>query len=106
MSTSFREDVAWAAGFFDGEGGIYYYPDGSGRYTVSARIGQKDPELLCRFASVVGVGNIYGPYGSSVCHSWVAGNFEAVQHVVATLWFFLGPTKRDQAAMAFKALRG
>lgn len=50
-------DAAWAAGFFDGEGCFTM----SGPYP-HASIGQCAPELLLRFQSIVGVGNVTGPY--------------------------------------------
>lgn len=56
---------AWAAGFFDGEGTAGCWNRGPQRishYNVQARIGQTDRVVLDRFATIVGVGKIYGPY--------------------------------------------
>jgi len=55
-----RHDLAWAAGFFDGEG----WANRSGR-GVQARINQAGPddvpEVLLKFQRAVGVGRIKGP---------------------------------------------
>lgn len=53
-------ELAWAAGFFDGEGSIgVIRRDG----TLHVQIGQNDPRPLDRFARAVGTGQVRGPYG-------------------------------------------
>lgn len=100
-----REQLAWAAGFFDGEGNAGIY----GSRTVRARIGNTDLAQLQRFMSVVRVGKIYGPYrnGKGIVNGaktytsrpiyfyWVSG-FEDVQHLMCLLWSWLSQPKRDQ----------
>lgn len=64
------ENIAWAAGFFDGEGNVSYarsYPSAkTGRVTAQlcAQIAQKgdNREVLEVFQHAVGFGKIYGPY--------------------------------------------
>ena len=59
-----NEDLAWAAGFFDGEGCT------SGGTNVRCPviiIGQVHREVLEKFLMVLGVGTIYGPYED---HRW------------------------------------
>lgn len=56
-------DIAWAAGFFEGEGCFYahYYrprEDGSRVMRVHASLAQKDRRLLTRFQQIVGFGSI------------------------------------------------
>lgn len=55
-------ELAWAAGFFDGEG--YVGTSKSGRYlNIRCAIGQSySPETLYRFLSAVGVGKVVGPF--------------------------------------------
>jgi len=49
-----RENLAWAAGFFDAEGCFSTTP----RTGVCASITQTDRELLDRFQSIVGIGKV------------------------------------------------
>ena len=63
------EDVAWAAGLFEGEGtintGKSYYVNGEKRARktpqITIRIGMTDIEPLERFAAIFG-GSVTGPY--------------------------------------------
>lgn len=50
-------DVAWAAGLFEGEGTISYSRDQYPKLGIE----MTDYDVLCRFQSVVG-GCLYGPY--------------------------------------------
>jgi hypothetical protein len=52
-----REELAWAAGLFEGSGTIV--PNGT---LPVLRIGLTDRGVLERFHKIVGVGKIYGPY--------------------------------------------
>jgi hypothetical protein len=94
-----REELAWAAGFFDGEG--HTSPDG-----LSMEIYQTDPRPLERFrAAVGGIGKVSGPRpparGSrKVSWTWDAYNWADTQAVIAMLWAFLSAPKRDQARKA------
>jgi hypothetical protein len=98
-----REALAWAAGFFDGEG-CFSYSNAGGYGVVS--IGQTEREPLERFLEAVGgLGKIYGPYfkeypGRHSKKPWFnyrAHRKESVQAIVGLLWFWLGSTKRSQA---------
>lgn len=97
-----REELAWATGFFDGEGCFSYME--RARYGV-ATIGQTDPRVLERFRDAVRVGKVYGPYRKeypgrlSKRPQWIyrAHRREHVQAIAAMLWFKLGPIKREQA---------
>lgn len=98
-----REELAWAAGFFDGEG-CFSYTDKAG-YGAAA-IGQVDREPLERFQRAVGgMGRIYGPYfklypgrvSKQPWHQYRIYRREHLQAVTALLWFKLGTTKRRQA---------
>jgi hypothetical protein len=67
-----RQELAWAAGFFDGEGHVCLHrctPNGRGRaegyVSLEVTISQIDPRVLYRFAEAVGHGRILGPYGYS-----------------------------------------
>ncbi len=94
-----REELAWAAGFFDGEGHV-----GLASRGLRASLTQCDPRPLHRFrAAVLGLGSISGPLrvkghdNWSPRWTWCTQNFEGVQATVAMLWTFLSEPKRDQA---------
>jgi hypothetical protein len=105
-----REELAWAAGFFDGEGCFSFAE--RARYGV-ATIGQTDVQALERFRHAVGVGTIYGPYdykypGRMSKRPWWndrAHRREHLQAIVTMLWFKLGPIKRQQALVVLRSYR-
>ncbi|GAA4946265.1 hypothetical protein HD597_006787 [Nonomuraea thailandensis] len=101
-----RESLAWAAGFFDGEGHVHYgvtrRTEGGTPYRrIGISIAQSDRERLDRFAAVIGVGKVNGPYNSrneraKPFHQWAVNTFEYVQHTGVVMWTWLGPAKRQQ----------
>jgi hypothetical protein len=102
-------ELAWVAGFFDGEG--YIGAGGAlGRRTIEISIAQASngsvPVTLTRVAFVLGVGRLGGPrilpnaWSRLPQYVWRAKAFEEVQFSVAVLWTWLGPVKRAQAREA------
>lgn len=96
-----REELAWAAGFFDGEGSFTHGGNtgpGSGRYAV-VRITQTDAAVLHRFRrAVTSIGRVTGPHLTAhrpAFHYCAYGN-EKSQAIGAMLWAFLSPPKRVQ----------
>jgi hypothetical protein len=101
-------ELAWAAGFFDGEGHVRASPRKHERPSLAVQMSQIDPRVLERFRRAVGFGHIYGPYaptGPRHHSKWEYRLYglERVQTVAAYLWTWLSPVKREQFA---KALRG
>ncbi len=102
------EEVAWAAGFFDGDGCFSYTK--AGKY-VAVTIGQVGRERLDRFRSAVGVGRVLGPYDvrhpsrPSKLPQFVfrANGCERVRAIASGLWPHLGPVKRAQAQSALSS---
>jgi hypothetical protein len=100
-----REELAWAAGFFDGEG-CFSFTTKAG-YGAAA-IGQVDRAPLERFqAAVGGLGKIYGPYFKIYPGRGIGAKYrrEHVQAVVAMLWFKLGPSKKEQATRVLTKMK-
>lgn len=109
-----REDLAWAAGFYDGEGHTRYrllpldpLRQGNQQVQIGIVINQvsSNLEVLERFRRAVGgVGAINGPYKKphQPQHVYSTQSFQHVQHVICCLWPWLGSAKRNQA---LKALR-
>lgn len=115
-------ELAWAAGLFDGEGstsvsrrGGALRIDGTPYRRVVVTVGQSAavgaPEVLVRFRkAVLGLGAVHGPYGPhgrSRLPMWhfQATKWEEAQAIIALLWKFLSPPKRAQAVVALRAFR-
>src|SRR5712692_3138381 len=91
-----RHELAWAAGFFDGEGWANRVDRG-----VQARINQADPdgvpEVLLKFQRIVGVGRIGGPAVETSkvdIYHWIASSRPDVTRVAELIGPWLGPVKR------------
>jgi hypothetical protein len=101
-----REELAWAAGFYDGEGCTYAREAGRRQNRgsgIGMAIQQIDLRPLERFQSaVLGVGNLRGPYqhasakGRSPMYSWAIYNWRDANAVIGLLWEFLSEPKRQQ----------
>lgn len=76
-------ELAWAAGFFEGEGSVFKHSTKTKTPRLAASLDQTDaPELIERFLRAVGVGKTYGPYGSGsgrLRWRWAAYHGEAAQ---------------------------
>ena len=93
-----RHELAWAAGFFDGEG----WASRSGR-GVHARINQADPDgmpaVLLKFHRIVGVGRLKGPRceeGKQDLYWWEATSRSDVARVADAIGPWLSPPKRAE----------
>lgn len=103
-------ELAWAAGFFDGEGSlvlrhqVVHRKSGTYEYMRPlVSIGQVDPEVLHRFRKAVGVGFVDGPYQTKHRDVWKyrAQKFEEVQMVMILLWPWASSIKREQMRNSF-----
>lgn len=105
-------EIAWAAGFWDGEGCAYIQKgrprkDGTIALRPGLAISQSGgddvaPEVLLRFQRIVGCGAVTGPYVYKNPHArpawrWALHARSEITDVVALLWPYLGTEKRDQA---------
>lgn len=96
-------ELAWAAGFFDGEGTVSQTTaSGTRRRYLILRIGHVDPRPLERFAAAVGVGRVNGPYEQkggggkwSPHYAWQVAGSKA-EFVFSQLVPFLSPAKVEQ----------
>jgi len=108
-----REELAWAAGLFDGEGwiNIMHPSNRPGYQQLEVGLTQTDRQVLDRFKSAVGnLGSVYGPYGPrklgwSSYFRWQTATFEKGQAVIAMLWNFLSPVKKAQATEVLLEMR-
>lgn len=88
-------ELAWAAGFFDGEGCSSVGRNPKQRYYVIVCLNQRDRRALDRFhAAVAYRGAIYQRRGD-LCFAWSASSNQA-EDVMRMLWPYLGEVKREQ----------
>lgn len=103
-----REELAWVAGFVDGEG-YFGLTNTAGRPTDQRRykspkltISQCDRRVLDRVHESLGCGNITGPYVKKnikwrPSFTFHVSGFETTQAVICQLWPWLSPVKKEQA---------
>lgn len=103
-----EHEVAWAAGFFDGDGwaALVRYGRGSHRRPM-AQINQAGltgvPEVLVRFRDAVGVGRVAGPMirtGRHDLYRWVASSRADVARTGELIGPWLSSAKRGQFGAA------
>ena len=97
-------EIAWAAGFFDGEGSTSL-----DKSKPRVAIGQKDRQVLDRFKTAVGYGKVYGPYvyvNPPRTFFYYVVRRQQAEDVIACLWPFLSQIKREQATAVFGTMSG
>jgi hypothetical protein len=106
MGSYKREDLAWAAGLFEGEGCFSYSEVGKGRGSLHATVKMTDRDVIYRFQDVIGLGEITlcrpQRVGWKVQWNWQVGSFEHFQAVVALLWPWLCSRRRGKAKQILK----
>ena len=103
-----KKKLSWAAGLFEGEGSLGWRMYRGRPSSPIAQLISTDEDVVRRFASVIGLGNVNGPYqyGEKKPYwQWSAIGFEKVQHVVASLWHELGVRRRERAREVMLAVR-
>jgi hypothetical protein len=101
-----REELAWAAGFLDGEGSVGLHERRRPGKRLTFQAAQVSPVPLRRLQAALG-GRIHGPYGPyqsnhQPYYLWFLDGFERVQAAVAMVWPFLSSPKRDQATRVLR----
>lgn len=101
-------ELAWAAGFFDGEGWIGVVNSGKNKTVlIQAQINQVDPQVLQRFAEAVRLGQVKGPKqprNPNAQLQWriTFSGSDAVL-MISRIWDYLSPVKLKQAQRAIDA---
>jgi hypothetical protein len=107
-----REEIAWAAGLFEGEGSVFAnrVPAGTGRrndsVSIVAALTTTDRDVVDRFTSIVSVGAVHTerrirPRKARLVHHWRAYSANAI-YVIELFWPFLGERRREQVMSAFE----
>jgi hypothetical protein len=117
MATKYdTHELAWAAGFFDGEGSVRAKwmprrkPTHNPTRGIHAIVGQRDRHVLDRFQAAVGFGKVYGPYFTQTrdgapMYRWETGSRDNVNAVALLLWRWLSPVKQQQFEDSFELFR-
>lgn len=112
---SMSEELAWAGGFFDGEGSSYLTKHRTHEGYVNAAVEVRQsgwtgvPEVLYRLhLAFGGVGHINGPHdyewADAPVSRWKCEASDDVQLVIHRLMPFIGTVKRQQAMRVLKAV--
>jgi hypothetical protein len=108
--TTDTHELAWAAGFFDGEGSSSLNVQRDGRKTTALSIGQTNREPLDKFdRATSNIGAVGGPYQPknpkhTPWYRWSTGGLENCQLVMDMLWPWLCSIKREQWDVAKQGL--
>jgi hypothetical protein len=97
-----REELAFAAGLFEGEGSFKFHTSSRRPRAV---ISMTDLDSLSRFRLAVGMGRITGPYnytGGKDYYTYQIDGFEKVQALLAMLWPWLGERRQRRGAEVLK----
>lgn len=93
-------DIAWAAGFFDGEGTTSILKTQRDKYSyIRMGLSQKLHECLDRFYTIVQLGKIYKSNTRDI-RSWNCYKQGEVEQVLNLLWPYLSEVKKQQALLA------
>lgn len=101
-------EIAWAAGFFEGEGTVGVYSTGNKGYPtwlLTTTVSQVDGSPMKRFMDIVGIGRLRllarrGPKWRPVWR-WEADAAKAAD-VLAMIYPYLSGVKREQARLALE----
>lgn len=108
-------ELAWAAGFYEGEGCIYAMKHRR-IYRPAIHVSQSSdngmPYVLIRFQSAVGnIGSLYSrpigynnAYNKTPMYMFWTTKYDEVQLVINLLWPFLGVVKRGQIRRVYDRL--
>lgn len=95
-------ELAWAAGFFDGEGNVSYLVKRKSEPKLTLTVVQVGTTCLKRFRQAVGSKrefynyNPTGPYAGHIQQRFTLQNFEEIQITMIRLWPYLSRPKKDQ----------
>ena len=93
-------ELAWCAGFFDGEGTTSFLRKGT---WIGPRVSvaQNSEATLERFRQAVGIGKIYAHTTRPGMYQWTCQRKEDVNTVLNMLWPFLSEQKKEQAIKVY-----
>lgn len=105
MNTS---ELAWAAGFFDGEGTIFLAKRtnrGAPRYCVEVALSQRNPKPLDEFRRIVGEGTIKQHPSQGGIYRWRASSASACRVLALLSPYLVGKDEEARVAIEFQESR-
>lgn len=102
-----KEDLAWAAGLFEGEG--CFTVRTTGRPSPAAQVCSTDKDVVKRFKRIMGFGSIH-PYiknggKNKTVWVWSASRFETFQATIALFWKRLSKRRKARAKEILKFMK-
>lgn len=94
-------DLAWAAGFFDGEGTAYAKKNGAYSYLYLG-LSQRDSRPMKRWVDIVQCGKVYKKNSTTSgkeFNDWMCWG-DAVDILLNELWPYLSEPKKEQICQA------
>ena len=95
-----KDDIAWAAGLFEGEGCISVGSKRRPTHAPRVSLSTTDEDVVRRFAVIVRCGRVSGPHRKGKYKPfwlWKTGTFEHFQYIVCLLWYWLCNRRRQRA---------
>jgi hypothetical protein len=87
-------EIAWASGFFDGEGSIQVSGKFPNSRVIQIRVSQTDRRPLERFKEAVCCGNLTRDWGN--VSRWQVSGKKAID-VLEMMWPYMSDPKKEQA---------
>jgi hypothetical protein len=101
MKDATPEQIAWAAGLFEGEGCFHMGRRANGHMAVTARLAMTDGDIVERFHNIVGVGVDYGSRtrrrNEKPVFEWGAQSARDVAAVIEMFLPYLGVRRHAKA---------
>lgn len=99
-----KEEIAWAAGLFEGEGTVYLRPQKENCSAwARSSLSMSDIEPVAQFHEIVGFGNFGGPYGpyrkytnEKVSYRWTCNIWEEIIILFKSFEPWLSPRRIEQ----------
>ena len=104
MQSFKHEELAWAAGFMDGEAHFGLVASSNKNKHIHIQVCQTEDGPLERLQNILGRGKIYGPYNAKKADGsarkpykqFHIDSFEQVQYAICLLWTWLSRPKKNQ----------
>lgn len=104
-----REDLAWAAGLFEGEGFVGPHDYRKHRPAWMMAVVMTDEDVVRRFHRIVGVGTVCGPAkpraeGHLPTWRWQVASRKYIYALCVALWPFMGRRRQERMTQAIQEL--
>lgn len=98
-----EQEIAWAAGIWEGEGCWNAFRRPTGKMQVQSRLAMSDADVIDRFAAIVGFGTVR-PRSQLKAHpdwkpmfEWYTQRRDSTARLIEMFWPYLGERRRAKA---------